>query len=177
MNRPLPHLVRVWMPTVLLAIGFGWQDCAAQTANPGVPWPATDALGRTLPLAAEVGPPRTNRFVGIFYFLWHDRTCPRSPALDGPYDIARIMARDPRALEKPDSPLWGPIGASHYWGEPLYGYYTSDDPWVPGPNRARRVAGRILDSLANRTRRSQYICAKVGKIHQVSRAPAAASTS
>jgi len=32
------------------------------------------------------------------------------------------------------------------------------DPWVPGPNRARRVAGRILDSLANRSKRSQYIC-------------------
>ena len=34
----------------------------------------------------------------------------------------------------------------------------SDDPWVPSPNRARRVAGRILDSLANRSKQSQYIC-------------------
>ena len=34
--------------------------------NPGTPWPATDALGRSLPLSSEVGPPQTNRFVGIF---------------------------------------------------------------------------------------------------------------
>ena len=39
--------------------------------NPGTPWPAMDALGRALPLASEVGSPKTNRFVGIFYFINH----------------------------------------------------------------------------------------------------------
>ena len=34
-------------------------------------WVATDALGRRLPTYAEVGPPRKNRTVGLFYFLWH----------------------------------------------------------------------------------------------------------
>src|SRR5450756_260031 len=36
------------------------------TINPGVPWPATDALGRSLPTPAEVGPVKAGRFVGIF---------------------------------------------------------------------------------------------------------------
>src|SRR5262245_32275248 len=40
---------------------------------PASPWPATDVLGRELPLAAEVGLPRADRFVGIFYFLWHNQ--------------------------------------------------------------------------------------------------------
>ena len=34
-------------------------------------WVATDALGRKLPEAKEVGAPRKDRFVGVFYYLWH----------------------------------------------------------------------------------------------------------
>ena len=98
--------------------------------NPGVPWPATDELGRSLPDPGAVGPPKHGRFVGIFYFLWHDNRGGKSPNWDGPYDVSRILATDPDALKKPDSPLWGPIGMFHYWGEPLYGYYLSMDPWV-----------------------------------------------
>jgi hypothetical protein len=108
--------------------------------NPGVPWPATDALGRSLPLASQVGLPKTNRFVGIFYFIDH-LEWPRSPLLDGPYDVAKILKRDPDALSKPESPLWGGNGVAHYWGEPLYGYYRCDDPWV-----LRRHAQLLADA-------------------------------
>ena len=103
------------------------------TINPGTPWPATDASGRTLPLSNETGAPRAGRFVGVFYFLWLDLVGERyrRPEGDGPYDIAKILAADPDAAGKPDSPLWGPPGGTmHYWGEPLYGYYHSADPWV-----------------------------------------------
>jgi hypothetical protein len=31
-------------------------------------WTATGGLGRSMP--AEIRPPRKNRFVGVFYFLW-----------------------------------------------------------------------------------------------------------
>ena len=105
---------------------------AANTAdsNPGTPWPATDGLGRVLPLATEVGVPRPDRFVGIFYFLWQS-TEVRAGAPGGePYNVAQILAQDPDALKKPGSPLWGPIGVYHYWAEPLFGYYANDDPWV-----------------------------------------------
>ena len=63
--------------------------------------------------------------VGLFYFLWlgeHGRK--------GPYDVTKILEADPDAGQKPDSPLWGPWGTYHHWGEPLYGYYFSDDEWV-----------------------------------------------
>jgi hypothetical protein len=113
----------------------------AHALNPGVPWPATDGLHRELPAPEDVGPPKPNRTVGIFYFLTHSETSGKSPNWDGPYDVARILAADPDALSKPDSPLWGPIGMFHYWGEPLYGYYRSDDPWV-----LRRHAQLLADA-------------------------------
>lgn len=88
-------------------------------------WAATDALGRALPSAAEVGPPRADRTVGLFYFLWHG-----AHIQGGPYDVTRILAQDPDALSKPDSPLWGPLHAPHHWGESLFGYYLTDDAGV-----------------------------------------------
>lgn len=104
--------------------------------NPGTPWPATDALDRPLPVASAPTGPRPNRAVGMFYFLWHAR-----PGGDPPKNIAHILAQDPDALKKPNSPLWGPPGAMHYWGEPLYGYYHSLDPWV-----LRRHATLLADA-------------------------------
>jgi hypothetical protein len=108
--------------------------------NPGAPWPATDALGRCLPLAGEVGPPRTNRFVGIFYFIDH-LDWPRSPQLAGPFDVARILALEPGAATNPVSALWGGNGVAHYWSEPLFGYYRGDDPWI-----LRRHAQMLADA-------------------------------
>ena len=108
--------------------------------NPGVPWPATDGLGRLVPTENEVGPPRANRFVGIFYFIDHV-DWPRSPQLGGPYDVAKILARDPGAATNPASALWGGNGVAHYWGEPLFGYYRGDDPWV-----LRRHAELLADA-------------------------------
>lgn len=88
-------------------------------------WTATDALGRTLPTYAQVGPPRKDRYVGLFYFLWLG-----TDVRGGPYDISRIIAQHPNAMQHTDDPLWGPLLAPHYWGEPLFGYYLTDDAWV-----------------------------------------------
>jgi hypothetical protein len=86
-------------------------------------WVATDGLGRHVSYHLE---PRLDRKAVMFYFLWlgpeaHGR---------GPYDISRILAIDPNAMQKRDSPLWGSLGAPHFWGEPLFGFYNTDDPWV-----------------------------------------------
>lgn len=81
---------------------------------------ATDALGRKItPLASF----NASRKVGIFYFLWtgeHESTGSRS---DGhTLDISRLPEAELRSASD--------IGRHHYWGEPLYGYYRSDDEWV-----------------------------------------------
>jgi hypothetical protein len=97
-------------------------------------------------VAEEVGAAKSGRFVGIFYFLWLDERNNKSPLGDGPYDVSKILAKDPEALKKPKSPLWGPHGQSHYWGEPLYGYYLSTDPWVLR-RHAQLLADAGIDTL------------------------------
>jgi hypothetical protein len=82
-------------------------------------WVATDALGRTLPRGAEVGAPKRDRTVGIFYFNWHAAFGNKDV-----HDIAKILKANPSA------PVWGPVHAPHYWSEPRFGYYRPDDPWV-----------------------------------------------
>lgn len=82
-------------------------------------WAATDALGRVLPMTAEVGTPKPNRTVGIFYFNWHAAFGNKEV-----HDIAKTLAANPAA------PPWGPVQAPHYWSEPRFGYYRPDDPWV-----------------------------------------------
>jgi hypothetical protein len=79
------------------------------------------------PTAAEPAAAKSpnDRLVGLFYFLWlgeHGR--------QGPYDVSKILAADPDAGRKVDSSVWGGVGVYHHWGEPLYGYYFSDDEWV-----------------------------------------------
>ncbi|HOW68106.1 MAG TPA: hypothetical protein P5186_19790 [Candidatus Paceibacterota bacterium] len=130
---------------VLVGVGFCLQSLG-QGVNPGVPWTAVDALGRAIPTPAEAGALKPDRFVGMFYFLWHSAHQGKSPHWDGPYDIARILEADPEALNKPKSPLWGPIGMYHYWGEPLFGYYHSRDPWVLR-RHAQLLADAGIDTL------------------------------
>lgn len=81
-------------------------------------WVAADALGRKLPGYDQVGPPRKDRFVGIFYFTW------LAPNNGGPYDMSKLIAANP------SEPQWGPMWAFHHWGEPELGYYLSKDPWI-----------------------------------------------
>lgn len=88
-------------------------------------WVATDQLGRVLPTHDQVGPPRSNRTVGMFYFLWLGR---HGDA--GPFDITKILQGSPDAIKDPLHPMWGPMYVPHHWGEPLFGYYVSDDDAV-----------------------------------------------
>lgn len=84
----------------------------------------TDALGRQ---SAECEGRRGGRYVGMFYFLW----CGADKGWrHKPYDISKITSADPDAGYKPSSEVWGGIGTMHYWGEPFYGYYFSEDEWV-----------------------------------------------
>lgn len=91
------------------------------------PYGGIDCLKRVLSIGEneKVPLPRKDRFVGLFYFAWlaqHGK--------NGPYDISKIVSENPHAIKIPNHPAWGPLNAFHHWGEPLFGYYTSDDSWV-----------------------------------------------
>lgn len=143
-NKRIMEKKHRWWVGILASIVFLAAtaiSAQANSINPGVSWPAVDALGRALPAPADAGAPKPDRFVGIFYFLWHNQRDGKSSWTDGPYDVSKIFTKDPDALKKPESPLWGPVGMSHYWGEPLYGYYLSTDPWI-----LRRHAQSLADA-------------------------------
>ncbi len=130
----LTRFVAILAPCVLFGGGLNAQT-PAEAINPGTPWPATDALGRAVPINLQPGPIKPNRCVGLFYFLWHDRL-----SQDLPNDLAKILWQEPDALRKPGSPLWAKPGP-YYWGEPHYGYYNATDPWV-----LRRHAHLLADA-------------------------------
>jgi len=87
---------------------------------------AIDALCRRLPTIDETGPLKQNRYVGVFYFLTHGFG---ERPVDGPNDVTRILKESPEAIKNFDHPAWG-NGGPLYWGEPLYGYYFTQDKWV-----------------------------------------------
>ncbi len=101
------------LTTLLLCWNGAGPLLGAEISTPAAPawdtysdtWVATDALGRPLPGYAEAGPPRADRYVGIFYFLWLG-----SHAQGGLYDVSKLKAQNPA------HPAWGPMYAPHHWG-------------------------------------------------------------
>ncbi len=90
-------------------------------------WTGTDGADRSMPAAADTRAPN-NRQVGIFYFLWRDRD---------QTTVSEISPSDHYAawLEGGEEALWdcmmeGGEGHPHYWAEPYFGYYSSNDEWV-----------------------------------------------
>ena len=83
---------------------------------------ATDALGRSFsPVSSLI----EERQVGIFYFLWIGEHNSTGASSDGrTLDISKMSVDELKSGSD--------VGRHHYWGEPLYGYYRSDDPWVFG---------------------------------------------
>lgn len=132
LNRAIRSLIQgVAVSSFVVVAASAWGDdekFADDTAETqcGVPWPATDALGRELPLADEVGRPKNQRFVGIFYLPWIG-----DDYSYGPYDMTKILAEQPDMRTAPSFRHRGPKSwHMAHWGEPLFGYYNQKDPWV-----------------------------------------------
>ena len=102
-------------------------------------WCAIDGQGNKIDPETAIYPDiaeRNNKFVGIFYFIWHgchgydkpanynDVQIPAATDVESPYDLSKILAKDSV------NPQWGPPHAMHHWGEPYLGYYVSNDEWV-----------------------------------------------
>ncbi len=88
----------------------------------------TDDLGRVLTKDNETHKTKSNKYVGVFYFLWQGEH-----GTAGPYNNTEIVKNNPNAISS--EAAWvsaggGAAGAHHFWGEPLFGYYKSQDKWV-----------------------------------------------
>ncbi len=119
---------------VAFALACGVAPNGARGQSAGTPWRAIDALGRSVDAVDVNGELREGKKVGIFYFLWLNESVPKAPWNDGPYDLTKLLAKLPASdlkdIELSKSKLWAGPGVMHFWGEPLYGYYVSRDPWV-----------------------------------------------
>ncbi len=84
-------------------------------------WVSTDDEGRAAE-QAETAP--NEKQVGIFYFMWHDGSSSNKL-------IDHSAAYYSGGVEKLEEVMQqGPMGFAHYWAEPYFGYYRSDDDWV-----------------------------------------------
>lgn len=106
---------------------------AGYTANNIV---GVDRYGRTFD---SIGGERENKQVGMFFWLWlgvesHGGGYGR---FAGVYDASKIIeeyGRETVFMEENPKDEAGnaisPNGQAHWWGEPLWGYYRSDDEYV-----------------------------------------------
>ena len=97
-------------------------DMASQSATiqPGA-WAAVDGLGRTLSCAEQVGTPKEDKYVGIFFWSWHTNFSYAEPR-----NITQILKQNN------NQPNWGDadILYPYFWDEPLFGYYRTQDTFV-----------------------------------------------
>ena len=85
----------------------------------------TDDFGRVInPVDGRID---TDRYVGMFYFL----TLGQHDNHSGIFDVDLITAggTNHKAFTNYNTFIT-PVGAAHFWGEPVWGYYNSEDPWV-----------------------------------------------
>lgn len=85
----------------------------------------TDDFGRVI--APVDGKVNTDRYVGMFFFL----TLGQHANHTGIYDVNLITYEGTynKAFSRFNTPIT-PVGSAHFWGEPVWGYYDSRDPWV-----------------------------------------------
>ena len=130
--------MRTWFTMTLLVRMLGAAHAAPFAGLPYTDgdlyadtWVATDALGRTQPDHAQVGPPRAGKWVGIFYWTWH---VPRGKR--GPHDNTALIA-----TAKDGAVKWPENASPHHWGRPELGYYLMTDPFV-----IRKHASMLVDA-------------------------------
>lgn len=107
-----------------LPVGASVQQTA--TIQPGS-WAAVDGLGRTLSSSAQVGTPKEDKYVGIFYWNWHTYFSYAEPR-----NITQIINAYPEAQNDINHKAWGPNNVLHpyFWDDPLFGYYRTSDTFV-----------------------------------------------
>lgn len=104
-------------------------------------WVFTDGLGRVSLTNAEVGDPRTDRTLALFYWTWHGflRT-------GDPFNNQKFLEENPDALRDYDHPGWPVSGYDHFWNQPVYGYYKTTDTWVLR-RQAEMLANAGVDTI------------------------------
>ena len=106
-----------------------YDDDADVAAISSDSWAATDPLERSVPVGPAAPAKRTDKQVVIFYWTWHCDQNANYPTIG---NVSEILKNNPSALTTPNDPVWdrGAGSTTHFWEQPLLGYYLTTDPWV-----------------------------------------------
>jgi hypothetical protein len=118
-------LLKFFSGALLLTTSASVAPAQELLTNYAATLPATDALGRKLPTHEEAGDEKKDRFVGMFYWTWHQD---QSKDLK-PHNTTAFLQQHPEAQYDFHDPAW-PKNIMNFWNEPLFGYYTNLDKWV-----------------------------------------------
>ena len=108
-------------------------------------WVFTDGLGRVALTNKEVGDPKEEKTLAMFFWTWH-------ASLGSGRDVMNVQrfidAQTAAGIKYEDYihdfeyEKWPhPVNTQYFWNEPVYGYYRSDDAWV-----ARRQAEMLANA-------------------------------
>ncbi len=87
-------------------------------------WVFTDGLGRESLTYEDVGGPKDDKTVAMFYWTWH------GSGMD-PCNVNDIIEKYPEAKNQYNHSAWPkPNTATYFWNEPIWGYYLTTDEWV-----------------------------------------------
>lgn len=130
-SHPVIPLIPLLMKATALAFALlAPMPLAAETTKAVViensNWSGSDDLGRRLPTFEETGPPKNDRWVGLFYTLWHKNL----RHIPGHFNMTEFLKTRPGFMNFTAHPPGGPDFPEFYWAEPLFGYYRSADPWA-----------------------------------------------
>ena len=92
-------------------------------------WTATDNLGRTIADNTQTGNVKQDKYVGLFYWNWHDSGWRESELAVNNSTIIEAF-NDENMWRDATHPAWSWEYMNHSWHEPVYGYYLSTDTWV-----------------------------------------------
>ncbi len=119
-------------------------------------WVFTDGLGRESYTYEDVGGPKEDKTVAMFYWTWHVDL-----ALNQPLNINDFVKEHPDAVNDYDHKAWPTSGTAYFWNEPIWGFYRTDDAWVLR-RQAELLANAGVDTIltdntnGNYTWRSSY---------------------
>lgn len=136
--RSLKRFMKAFLSVALLAGGWLTLPAPGKSTLPTASadaawdvksdtWVGTDSLGRSMPVGQQTRAPQSDKFVGMFYFLWEQEM---GEGGYGPFDNSQIVANNAGAMSNSSSPPWGNYYNYHYWGQPMYGYYMNEDDYI-----------------------------------------------
>ncbi len=121
-------------------------------------WVFTDGLGRKALTNSDVGNPREDKNVFMFYSTWHDNFAKSSK----PFNVQEFLDEEQARgvdIEKIkndyDYAGWPDGKYQRFWNTPIWGYYSTADTWVLR-RQAELLANAGIDAISTDNTNGTY---------------------